>query len=110
MSRQRDREEFVAIMAQEGLPLHVARQLMRAGATLHRLAELECSSETADSGSSAVSGRQGCVPVSGLRLIRGERERDAWDSAAYCGAGCARGKACARHAQAIRGFRAYLQW
>src|SRR2546429_2520012 len=48
MSKQRDREEFVAIMAQEGVPLDVARQLMRAAASLHRIAELECSSEAAD--------------------------------------------------------------
>jgi len=48
MSRARDREEFVAVMAREGVPLDVARALMRAGATLHRLAELACSSEAAD--------------------------------------------------------------
>lgn len=44
--RQREREEFIGIM--EGIPLDVARAFLRAGATLHRLAELECSSEAAD--------------------------------------------------------------
>lgn len=48
MSRQAEREEFVAIMAEEGIPVSVARDLMRASATLHRIAELECSSEAAD--------------------------------------------------------------
>jgi len=48
MSRQRDRDEFVAIMATEGVPVDVARSLLRDGATLQRLAELACSSEAAD--------------------------------------------------------------
>ena len=42
MSRQRDREEFISIMAQEGVPLNVSRALLRAAGTLHRLAEWEC--------------------------------------------------------------------
>ena len=48
MAKQRDREEFVALLATERVPIHVARALMRASATLTRLAELECSSEAAD--------------------------------------------------------------
>lgn len=48
MSRQRDRDEFIALMTQEGVPVGVARTLMRHAATLHRLAELACSSEVAD--------------------------------------------------------------
>ena len=48
MSRQRDRDEFVAIMATEGVPVDVARSLLRVGATLHRIAELASSSEAAD--------------------------------------------------------------
>lgn len=48
MSRQRDRDEFIALMAMEGVGVDVARKLIRAGATLHWLAELECSSEAAD--------------------------------------------------------------
>ena len=58
MSQAHDREEFVVLMAQEGVSLDVARALMRAGATLHRLAELECSSEAAD---------RDRVPCPGLR-------------------------------------------
>ena len=48
MSRQRDHDEFVAIMATEGVPVDVARSLLRVGATLQRIAELRCSSEAAD--------------------------------------------------------------
>jgi hypothetical protein len=50
MSRasQRDREEFISIMTKEGVPLDVARKLLSAEATLHRIAELQCSSEAAD--------------------------------------------------------------
>ena len=48
MTRQRERDEFIALMTQEGVPVEVARTLMRHAATLHRVAELECSSEAAD--------------------------------------------------------------
>lgn len=48
MSRQREREEFVAKMTQEGVPVEVARKLLRAAASLQRIAELQCSSEAAD--------------------------------------------------------------
>lgn len=56
MRGQKDREEFIARLSEErealGLSgpalLDLARKLLRAGATLHRLAELECSSEAAD--------------------------------------------------------------
>lgn len=53
-----DREEVIATLATEGVPLHVSRALLRAGATLHRLAELDCSSEWAD---------RDRVPCPGLR-------------------------------------------
>ena len=48
MSKQRDRDEFIAIMTTEGVPVAVVRLMLRHGATLQRLAELECSSEAAD--------------------------------------------------------------
>lgn len=48
MSHQKDREEFIALMAYEGVSLDVARRLLRHAATLQRIAELECSSEAAD--------------------------------------------------------------
>ena len=48
MSKQSDRDDFMAIMATEGVPVDVARQLCRAAASLHRIAELQCSSEAAD--------------------------------------------------------------
>jgi hypothetical protein len=48
MSRQSDRDAFIATMTSEGLDLATIRALLRAETTLHRLAELECSSEAAD--------------------------------------------------------------
>ena len=48
MSRQKDREEFIALAAREGIPLQAAQRLMGYAATLHWLAELACSSEAAD--------------------------------------------------------------
>jgi hypothetical protein len=49
--RQKDREEFISIMSSEGVPLDVSRSLLRAGATLHRLAEAQCNGDwPADNG------------------------------------------------------------
>ncbi len=48
MSRQSDRDTFIATMTKEGLDLATIRALLSAERTLHRLAELECSSEAAD--------------------------------------------------------------
>ena len=48
MSRQRERDAFIALMAREGLDVDQSRALLRAAATLQRIAELECSSEAAD--------------------------------------------------------------
>lgn len=48
MSYQQERDQFVARMAKEGLPLGVTERLLRAATTLNRLAELACSSEAAD--------------------------------------------------------------
>ena len=48
MSKQRDRDEFMAIMAIEGVPVDAARALIHFGAALHRIAELACNSEAAD--------------------------------------------------------------
>ena len=42
MSRQKDREEFIALATKEGVPFSAAQKLMRYAATLHRLAEREC--------------------------------------------------------------------
>jgi hypothetical protein len=43
--RQKDREDFISIMSAEGVPLQVSRQLLRAGATLHRLAVAQCNGD-----------------------------------------------------------------
>jgi len=48
MSYQRERDEFIARMSREGLDVQTTRQLLRYATTLHRLAELACSSEAAD--------------------------------------------------------------
>lgn len=39
MSRQSDRDEFIALMTREGLPADVIRRVMRDAARLHRIAE-----------------------------------------------------------------------
>jgi len=48
MNRQHERDEFIELMAREGIKAHVSRLIMRHAATLHRLAELQCSSEAYD--------------------------------------------------------------
>jgi hypothetical protein len=48
MSYQREREDFIARMSAEGLPIHVTRLLLREATGLNRRAELACSSEAAD--------------------------------------------------------------
>ena len=48
MTRQTERENFLLTMQTEGVPADVARLVMRHAATLHRLAELQCSSEAYD--------------------------------------------------------------
>lgn len=65
MSRQRDREEFVSIMAREApsVPLDVVQRLMAAETTLHRIAELQCSSEAYDRDRVQCPGK--AVPVNG---------------------------------------------
>ena len=48
MSRQEERDRFIAQAALAGLPVDVARKVLRHAATIQRCAELECSSEWAD--------------------------------------------------------------
>lgn len=48
MSYQSDRDHFIATMARNGVPDHVARLIMRHAATIERCNELACSSEAAD--------------------------------------------------------------
>ena len=48
MSYAREREDFLVWMTREGLPLHVARLLLREATGFNRRAELACSSEAAD--------------------------------------------------------------
>ena len=45
MSYQADRDEFIARMAKEGLPVDTARRLLRYATTLHRLAEASCNGD-----------------------------------------------------------------
>lgn len=44
----KEREEVISILSAEGVPLNLTRALLRAGATLHRLAVMECSDQAAD--------------------------------------------------------------
>ncbi len=48
MSYQKERDEFTARMAREGLPTDTIRAVLRAATALQRYAELSCSSEAAD--------------------------------------------------------------
>lgn len=48
MSYQRERDDFIARMTKEDLPLDVTRRLLAGATTLQRYAELACSSEAAD--------------------------------------------------------------
>lgn len=48
MSYTRERDEFIARMSKEGLPIDVARLLLREATGLNRRAEMACSSEAAD--------------------------------------------------------------
>lgn len=51
MSRQKDRDEFIAIATREGLTVDAARALMRYSTTLQRLAEAQCNGDyPADNG------------------------------------------------------------
>lgn len=45
MSHSREREEFVAVMLREGIPIEVSRAIMRDAATLQRYAENDCNLE-----------------------------------------------------------------
>lgn len=48
MNYSQEREEFIADMAKEGLPVSVTRQVLAMANRLQRYAELSCSSEAAD--------------------------------------------------------------
>ncbi len=48
MSYQQERDQFIARMTTEGLPLEVTLALLKASTTLNRYAEMACSSEAAD--------------------------------------------------------------
>lgn len=48
MSYQRERDQFVATMTREGLPLWIAERLLREATGFQRRAELACNSEAAD--------------------------------------------------------------
>lgn len=48
MSKQRDREDFIVRMAKEGMGIESARALLDYGGSLQRIAERECSDESAD--------------------------------------------------------------
>lgn len=45
MTYQQERDEFIGIMATEGVPLGTARLFLRHASTLHRLAEAQCNGD-----------------------------------------------------------------
>lgn len=51
MTYQHERDQFIAAVAQDGLPLHVAQKLLRYATTLDRLAVAQCNGDwPADNG------------------------------------------------------------
>lgn len=48
MTYSQERDEFLGLVVKEGLPVDIARTVLRHATTLQRIAELECSSERAD--------------------------------------------------------------
>lgn len=58
MSYQKERDQFIAQATREGLPLSSIRALLRCATTIHRIAELACSSEAADLDRIACPGKQ----------------------------------------------------
>ena len=65
MTYSQEREEFIADMAKEGLPVSVTRQVLAMANRLQRYAELSCNSEAAD------RDRTKC-PADPSRAVRGE--------------------------------------
>jgi hypothetical protein len=56
VSYQKERDEFIARMSREGLPIDATRGLLRAATTLQRLAEAQCNGDwPADNGERKVS-------------------------------------------------------
>ncbi len=54
--RQKEREEFLVSITREGVPLDVARKVMRNAATIQRLSEAECNGDyPCDNGERKVS-------------------------------------------------------
>ena len=45
MNYQQERDEFLTLMAQEGLPLNVTRAILSKAATIQRLSEAECNGD-----------------------------------------------------------------
>lgn len=59
---QRDRAAFIHQAGAEGMPIDVARKLLRYGATLHRLAEAQCNGDwPADNGTDVYGQREECA-------------------------------------------------
>ena len=78
MSKQSERDRFIAVMAAEGMGLPTIRTMLRHAATLQRIAELECSSEAADRDRvpcpATVSAKYECCCDFGY-TVEGEHER-----------------------------------
>lgn len=47
MTYSEERDNFIAAMTREGVPVRIAREIIAATKIMHRCAELECSSEAA---------------------------------------------------------------
>jgi len=73
MSQSRNRDQQIADLTVEGWPLADVKALLRHAATLHRLAELACSSEAADRDRVPCPGTKGgrCLCESEMRSATG---------------------------------------
>lgn len=79
MSYQSERDAFLTRMAQEGLPLHITRALLRAATTLQRLAEAQCNGDyPADNGERKVVECDSC----GQAWVRSNLARQSYKTAA----------------------------
>lgn len=81
MSYQKERDQFIATVTREGLPLHVALTLMREATGFQRRAELACSSEAADRDrvpcpATLVNGRKRLPTVDGIAPCLCDRPND----------------------------------
>lgn len=76
MTYQKDRDEFLHIIQQEGLPYNVAMKILRYSQTLHRLAEAQCNGDWPYNGD---RDRPSMSHVNVSQGLTGQDLRERWD-------------------------------